>query len=405
MDRLTEQKCPSCGHAFFWREIREGGGITLRIPAPLHLRVLDEEKNLSVVCGRCGKHSPAPWMDEIDHVFRSPLPDKRSLSEAALIGDAHRTISAKSSIGPIREVAEVFAANIERMIALVELAPLATGLTFLAGSNNLRSALVIAGVSEEIESSEEELHIEETKLYTPPLSTEIKREAMRCGYGRLREWSDSHAEMIPGVEAVLFSQIVLAWTAFETLAGDLWEAAINHHPHILARLDGPPKRIGKLAGAKEKEQPDDEDEGNATTGADSADSKSVSLIRIHDLSKGSCDLGKLMGSLLKKRFKFTTLGGIRKAYSVAFSKKSTAVDAALSKKHLDGLSLIRNLIVHRAGVADTEYEERAKSVPDIPHLTDGQRLELTGKLSRSLIEPAILSAVDLVGAVNEWITR
>jgi hypothetical protein len=41
-----------------------------------------------------------------------------------------------------------------------------------------------------------------------------------------------------GLEAMLSSAITGTWTAFETMAGDLWEAALNAHPDGLAELKG-----------------------------------------------------------------------------------------------------------------------------------------------------------------------
>lgn len=40
------------------------------------------------------------------------------------------------------------------------------------------------------------------------------------------------------IEGLMGSLVTGAWTAIEVLAGDLWEAALNHHPDGLARLNG-----------------------------------------------------------------------------------------------------------------------------------------------------------------------
>jgi hypothetical protein len=48
-----------------------------------------------------------------------------------------------------------------------------------------------------------------------------------------------------GLEAMLSSALTGTWTAFETMAGDLWETALNLHPAVLAELRGKKKRDGK----------------------------------------------------------------------------------------------------------------------------------------------------------------
>jgi hypothetical protein len=45
-----------------------------------------------------------------------------------------------------------------------------------------------------------------------------------------------------GLEAMLSSALTGTWTAFETMAGDLWETAVNIHPAVLAELRGKRKR-------------------------------------------------------------------------------------------------------------------------------------------------------------------
>ena len=66
------------------------------------------------------------------------------------------------------------------------------------------------------------------------------------------------------------------------------------------------------------------------------------VTRINQLTRGTYDISHCMGDLLRVRFKFTTLFGIREAYSTAFSdddKKArpATIDAALSNSALDSL--------------------------------------------------------------------
>jgi hypothetical protein len=165
---------------------------------------------------------------------------------------------------------------------------------------------------------------------------------------------------VPARDAIanlMVLQVVSAWTAFETLAGDLWEAALNLHPQILALLRGTSGRIEKQARTKgqceSREVPGDEGEGDTDDGdEDKASGRKASLEAINRLTKGAYDLSGMMGTLLRREFSFRSLYGIRTAYSCAFDQRKRkaqvkAIDAALSDLSLYALSRVRNLIVHR----------------------------------------------------------
>ena len=117
-----------------------------------------------------------------------------------------------------------------------------------------------------------------------------------------------------------------------------------------------------------------------------------------------------MGELwvLSERVRFTKLSDIREAYSMAFSEKIKEarvhkIDESLSEKSLDALSLVRNLLVHRAGYADPSYLRQAKSIPHAPKPTKGKRLLLNGELACSLVNPVIDCSIKLIKGVDAWI--
>ena len=108
-----------------------------------------------------------------------------------------------------------------------------------------------------------------------------------------------------GLQAILSSMILGTWTAFETLAGDLWETAINVHPADLAALRNNEGRISQKAAAETSQ--DDAAKGK--------ESKSVRLSSIDEITKGKFDLENRWGTIHRKsrRFNLQTLGGIRAA--------------------------------------------------------------------------------------------
>jgi hypothetical protein len=237
---------------------------------------------------------------------------------------------------------------------------------------------------------------------TPPMSDclSLRSQKTYARRGCSRAWALSERGRY-----AISAQIIGAWTAFEALAGDLWEVALNLHPRKLASLVGKSKRIAQTAGRDKWSDDDDESEDGETSPDKQGDEKVVPLKRIHDITFGTFNLEQRMGTLLKKRFKFTSLHGIRKAYSSAFAERKDLIDKALSRKSLDAISLVRNLLVHKGGRADDAYLREAKGVPGTPELTAGQEIKLTGGVSHALINPAILAGVDLLKAVDEWVNK
>jgi hypothetical protein len=75
------------------------------------------------------------------------------------------------------------------------------------------------------------------------LQTDVATMALGTGMNAAALLAE-HSSSSGGLEALLFAQILGTWTAFETMAGDLWETAINLHPAGLAELKGTKKRLG-----------------------------------------------------------------------------------------------------------------------------------------------------------------
>lgn len=213
-----------------------------------------------------------------------------------------------------------------------------------------------------------------------------------------------------GVEALLHAVPLGAWTAFEVLAGDLWKEAVNHSPSGLATLTGKVDRIEKKSAGEWKETQPNEGAKSADAFTNETAEKIVSLGMVHKVTGGSYNLSKVMGELLvaSKRVKFTSLTDIREAYSLAFSEKCKkmkpdAIDAALANQSLDLLSLVRNLLVHKGGQADSVYEKDSKNIPNAPKLGFRGKIQIDGKFASDLVNPAIRCGVDLLKAVDRWL--
>jgi len=217
-----------------------------------------------------------------------------------------------------------------------------------------------------------------------------------------------------GVEAVFFAMIQGAWTAFETLAADLWEAAINSCPQSLFKLDGEEKRIERivtdrieedkrLASGGKRPKKARRPPAESIVAKDERESKKVDLLQIGKVSGDTFNLGNKMGSLLRTKYEFTTLRKIRAAYGLAFSPPVQAIDDVLSCRAIDALCAVRNVIVHKAGVADEEYLEKIDGIPNAPPLALGQKLALDGESTFNLIDLVVSQEISLLKAVDEFL--
>jgi hypothetical protein len=126
---------------------------------------------------------------------------------------------------------------------------------------------------------------------------------------------------------------------------------------------------------------------------------------LDEISKHKFNVANKMGTILRARFEFSSLDGIREAYASAFDKESVEIDRALTNKSLDALSAVRNVIVHRDAQADQEYIEKTKFLSSLPTATVGKHLLLDGEIVVRLLKPAITAANQLLIAVDNWLAK
>jgi hypothetical protein len=263
-------------------------------------------------------------------------------------------------------------------------------------ANQMRDNLV--KISEYIVNMREQLKQEESHDTNLGLGQPDSMVERILGYFNLAD----KQEFIYGIEATLTGMILGAWTAFEALCGDLWEQTINQHPRGLAELKGKETRINKLSCGNT-----DIDDSDVFSGIEN-EKQGRKLITLNDLqriSKGAYKFCDIMGTLLKRRYKFTKLSSIRTAYSAAFYERSNRydlIDDALKDESLDALSLVRNLLVHKAGMADDEYVKGIASVKKAPSLTLRQTLSVDGKMVAELVDPVVVCCCKLITGVDTW---
>lgn len=159
------------------------------------------------------------------------------------------------------------------------------------------------------------------------------------------------------LERLLKSSVVEMWMAFEVLVGDMLDKALTEHKECF---------------------------------------------------------GHLVGNERKPRFQTRLF--IRESYKTFFAD-SLDINDVLYTKAIDELSLIRNLLIHKAGIVDKKFQEDSIDATRFPGSTAentarlvtwsvtpiGDTFLFDGELVMSLIEPVIYAGRELVEKVSWWL--
>ena len=172
-----------------------------------------------------------------------------------------------------------------------------------------------------------------------PKAEEIAKGAVQVGRSMFTEMLEKDEIGLRGTyDALLQSSIVWIWCSFEVLMRELWKQSLNEGGTYLGNIVT--KRLQR------------EGRGN-----DKVQSKSI---RFDYLAKYNYDLSKNLGTVLLDRFDFTSIGGIREAYSCAFPK-SENIKKALESEKLSELEATRHVIVHNGGIIDSDFCKRTST--------------------------------------------
>jgi hypothetical protein len=278
---------------------------------------------------------------------------------AAFVGvDDHLTISTEE----LKKVAEAYDRNLKRVYYLIMFPPAAVSMAINiqratdSVSHRLEGARKSAAIKEALTKHERKL-----KSASAETAKQLNDNMEKVTFMMLDELAMSTSE---GHEAWMAAQITGSWTAFETMAGDLWETAINVNPQELAKRSG------------EKQIP-------------------MSMVL-----KYRFDLSKSMGSILKAKYPFDRLSGIRDAYKEVFGSEFADV---LEDQRLDALSIVRNNFVHNGGVIDAEYLRRSNVLPKSAIGELGSPIPIDGELVCGLINPVLKLGNALIAGVDRWL--
>jgi hypothetical protein len=196
--------------------------------------------------------------------------------------------------------------------------------------------------------------------------------------------------------AILESCIAGVWTAFESLAADLWEEAVNLRPEPLA--------LSVITTQPKKSDSEDSDAPGGGQG------KSPKLRFIESLIGSDLEAANELGGLLRfaRRVEFNSLHGIREAYRTAFGDDAEALFTSPAGTDLEVVHGVRNVLVHAGGNVDRAYRQRVKKNRAVYEKFELADLELRARLPlkavsvAKFVQAVIESSVGLMRFVDKW---
>jgi hypothetical protein len=176
-------------------------------------------------------------------------------------------------------------------------------------------------------------------------------------------------------KSLLYAGIVFTWCSFEVCMKDLWETALNIGNKLvikttlknITKID----RINDFYGIKGK------------------------YINLEYLAQHNYNISDKLGSVLSNKFDFSSVSGIKEAYSCAFPRSTTIKDA-LENKELAQLEARRHVIVHKAGIIDDAFRKKTATSKKLI----GNKLELSDKELSEFGNVAIDAAIKVIKAVS-----
>ncbi len=207
-----------------------------------------------------------------------------------------------------------------------------------------------------------------------------------------------------GVFANFFSSIFIStWTVFETLAHDLWVAALNVHPAGLAELTG--RWPGPFEKQKDKKERDSRLQRALVETNPQPQSSGIlaaKALRLEVLQRHNYNVSGIMGDLLADCFNFQRLEGIHDAYFKAFAGHHEIWEVMLDKD-IRSICAIRNLLVHKAGYVDADFKTQVSGITRFDDAEVGKPLAIDGAMVEEIVDPFFEKCAKLITLVDEWI--
>jgi len=128
----------------------------------------------------------------------------------------------------------------------------------------------------------------------------------------------------------------------------------------------------------------------------------VWMLRLPDFDVKTC-----MGTALSEmgKWDFAKRAKAADAYSKVFRDLTKQLDAIFKSDDLRWVAMIRNALVHNAGVADAEFVQLASRHPVLSRVKVSQAIPINGMLTIETLRAACLCGAELISLVDAWMTR
>lgn len=188
-----------------------------------------------------------------------------------------------------------------------------------------------------------------------------------------------------GFEASMAAALIGAWTAFEVLAGDLWEHVVNHRLVLaFVALDAEPNRK----------------DGVEVRGRKSKTTIELLLQKVKD---PDFDIRSQMGTLLRQNrdFSFLRRTDARDNFIKIFPKSKKQIKDIFDSQIVRWLAATRNVLVHKGGIVDSEFRILIGDHPELKKMKKGV-ITVDCGIVRDFVTAIMAKSVELLTFVNVW---
>ncbi|HEX2912426.1 MAG TPA: hypothetical protein VH186_16580 [Chloroflexia bacterium] len=215
------------------------------------------------------------------------------------------------------------------------------------------------------------------------LGEENTRKILEIAFSEIQAHLEVEDKLTNDWQSFLYAALLQSWTAFESLANDMWVGVLNAYPGNLAQR--------ALADKANKEQ-------------QAIEGLSQKQINIDMLARYGYDLRSVMGTLLKDKFDLTGVNGLKKAYLTVFVNRDNDLKAKITEilgdKDLYNLEQMRHVLTHRGGLVDENYISNVKSP-----LIVGEKIELDMEKVVFYLNTAIKSGIKLLVVIDGYLSQ
>lgn len=197
------------------------------------------------------------------------------------------------------------------------------------------------------------------------------------GITYIQMMAERHPGMASALDALFASVVLGSWTAFECLASDVWVEAVNHGPKEFRQ------KVERARHVRERKD-----------------------ALADDAVPSDIDPTVNLGEYLREErlVSFQTFPSIQKFYSVLFDKDTISKLFKESDPYISALAAVRNILAHKAGIADKTFEKQVKDFPEFNQFKDGKEVELDGATAKRLYWAAAVVGTVLLSHVDDILT-